>query len=83
MKRIIMLCSLCFGIGVSNAKAWDFAEPNQDGDTIYYNIEYGNAIFDGWNTFAEDCRYKTDTFRIPETVEHNGITYKTGWRLYI
>ena len=80
MKRIIMLCSLCFCIGISNAKAWDFAEPNQDGDTIYYNIEYGNAIFDGWNTFAEDCRYKTDTFRIPETVEHNGITYKTGWR---
>ena len=35
MKKLLIIF-LVLGIGITDAKAWDFAEPNQDGDTLYY-----------------------------------------------
>ena len=38
MKKLLIIF-LVLGIGITDAKAWDFAEPNQDGDTLYYLIK--------------------------------------------
>lgn len=76
MKRlyILLLCLCAFFTG---AKAWDFVEPNEDGDSIYFvfSADPFKVYFDDGMAIPTESRYETDTFRIPEAVIHDGIRY--------
>ena len=70
---VLLLCvSFCFG------QIWDFAEPNKNGDIIYYRIfsfageEVAQPVNMGFQT---EERYYVDTLFLPDSVRHNGVTY--------
>lgn len=82
MKRLNFLF-LCLCACFAGAKAWDFAEPNLDGDTIYYNmLDSTNVYLATTTSIPQEGRYEVDTFRIPETVTHNGIIYNVVYYLF-
>lgn len=79
MKHYLTIL-LILGIGITGAKAWDFAEPNRDGDTLYYIIKDNLTVsFDRWMNFPDNLIYEVDTFHLPETVTHNGISYQINY----
>ena len=79
MKRYLTLIFI-LSIGFTNVQAWDFAEPNQDGDTIYYIIDDETTVsLDRWVNFPDNMIYEVDTFRLPETVTHEGVTYQINY----
>lgn len=79
MKKLLIIF-LVLGIGITDAKAWDFAEPNQDGDTLYYLIKDESTVsFDRWIEIPKNAFYEVDTLRLPETVTHNNTTYRVSY----
>ena len=79
MKKLLIIF-LVLGIGITDAKAWDFAEPNQDGDTIYYIIKNDSVVsLDCWMNFSDSVLYEIDTLRLPESVMHNHVSYRISY----
>lgn len=79
MKRIL-IAFIILGIGYTGAKAWDFAEPNEDGDTIYYIIKNDSVVsLDCWMNFSDSVLYEIDTLRLPESVMHNHVSYRISY----
>lgn len=79
MKRIL-IAFIILGIGYTGAKAWDFAEPNEDGDTIYYIIKNDSVVsLDRWMQFPDSILYNVDTLRLPEKVMHDHVSYQIDY----
>lgn len=64
-KGILLLAMLCMGIGIASA-ALRISSVNEDGITIYYNIDGENAEV----TFGDNGKY-SGHIRIPQEIEYN------------
>lgn len=77
-KLFILLSLILFGISF-NAKAYDFASINSNGDTIYYNITSSTSPYKVAVTYKGDMLSDYDEYKgsitIPSTVTKNNITY--------
>ncbi|MBO7464896.1 MAG: hypothetical protein J6T56_03480, partial [Bacteroidales bacterium] len=73
MKKKIALMIGMFAILSASAqvKYYDFCEPNQKGDTLYYWINDSSEIW----VVSPPKPIVTDTLYIPGKVEHNGHVY--------
>ena len=79
MKRVLIVL-IILGIGYTGVKAWDFAEPNEDGDSIYYIIKNDSVVsLDCWMNFPDSVLYDVDTLRLPDKVMHNNVSYHISY----
>ena len=71
-----MFVLLCLCICIADAKAWDFALPNQKGDTIYYS-KYNSTSSFVKVAFPGDTSivHSIDTLYIPETITVGDTLY--------
>lgn len=75
MKKIILRTVVCL-IGVlcaTNAYAYKFSAANNDGKTIYYNINKDGKTCE---VTHNDRNSYAGVLYVPETVSYNGTTYK-------
>ena len=73
---ILLLCTCTYS---ARGDDFDFAEPNIDGDTIYYKKAYGSTVRTVNMSFQPCERYDVDTFHLPVNVKHNGIQYTVDY----
>ncbi len=75
MKKALFTFALLLGLSVS-VRAYDFSYTYQ-GQTLYYNIEYGYAKVTYQNSYYSGPNYTnlSGALTIPESVTYNGNTY--------
>ena len=73
MKRYLFALS-CLCTSFTGAKAWDFALPNQNGDTIYYS-KYTDKSVTVTNSGDPSIVYDVDTLYIPESIVIGDTSY--------
>ena len=80
MKRLYLFI-ICFGIGITGARAYDFAQSNTDGVLIYYNIINDSTVIFASDEkhYADSSLIHIDTLHLPTQVTYNSVTYNVDY----